>query len=376
MADIEFQKTPGKINKLGFGFLRLPQDQSRAECDWEKVNQLVDRYMELGGRYFDTCYTYLDGFSEMAVRKCVAERKSRDSYFLIEKLPGYLCRSHDDCRRYFEEEQKRCGVDSFDVYMLHWLNRKNYETAEKCDEFRFLRELKQSGKAKRIGFSYHDSAALLDEILTKHPEVDVVLLQINYLDWDSFGIESGKCYETAVKHGKKVFVMEPVKGGTLTKLPPEAEKLLCSIHPDWTPADWALRFVQSLPEVEICLSGMNELSQIQANMMPFEPLNPEEKQALMSAAEIIRSDKRILCTGCRYCVNHCPKKIAIPDYFGMYNDMSRDPDEGWKIEPVFRDTAKRNGKPSDCIKCRSCEDRCPQHIRIADEMVKVCRTFE
>ncbi len=365
-----------KINKLGFGFLRLPMSVGANEPDWEKVNSLVDLYMSLGGRYFDTCYTYLEGMSEAAVRRCVTQRKDRSSFRLIEKLPGYLCRSYDDCRRYFEEEQERCGTGWFDVYMLHWLNRQNYETAEKLDEFRFLRELKEKGLAGRIGFSYHDSAALLDEILKRHPEIDVVLMQINYLDWDSAGIESGKCYETAKKHGKKIFVMEPVKGGTLSSLPAEAEALLSERHPDWTPSDWALRFVQSLSEVELCLSGMNEPEQVYANMRPFEPLGEEDLSVLRSVRDILSREKVIPCTGCRYCVSHCPKNIPIPDFFGMYNDRKRSPEDSWKIDPVFRDTANRYGSPSDCILCRNCERHCPQHIKIPDELGKVRQLFE
>ena len=186
------------INKLGFGFLRLPKKDG--ELDWQTICSMVDEFMDGGGVFFDTCYTYLDGLSEAAIRKCVVERKSRDSFQLCDKLPGYLFKSYEDCQKYFDEELSRCGVEWFDILMLHWLNDENYAIAEKYDEFRFLREKKAEGKAKRIGFSYHGDAALLDKILTGHPEVDVVLMQLNYLDWESEGIQSRKCYETCLRH--------------------------------------------------------------------------------------------------------------------------------------------------------------------------------
>ena len=349
-------------SKIGFGLLRLPEKEGG--LDWEKVNTLCDKYLELGGEYFDTCYTYMDGLSEMAVKRAVSMRKPRSSFKVIEKLPGYYCKSYGDCRKYFEEELKRCGVEYFDVFMLHWLNGENYEIAEKCEEFRFLEEVKKEGKALRTGFSFHDSADLLDRILTAHPEVDVVLLQINYLDWETAGIESRNCYEIAVRHGKKVFVMEPVKGGTLSDLPEEAEKILEEVHPEWTPSDWALRFVQSLLEVELCLSGMNEVSQIEANMKSFEPLNDSDIEALFRARDIIVRDTAVPCTGCRYCEEHCPMNIAIPEYFRMYNELKRYPEDDWKIQPAYEHMTLSRGKASECIGCGTCKEHCPQRIDI------------
>lgn len=362
------------INKLGFGFLRLPKNGD--ELDWETINAMVDIFMEGGGTFFDTCYTYLDGQSEAAIHRCVVQRKPRHTFQLCDKLPGYLFKSYDDCQKYFDIELERCGVDYFDVLMLHWLNDKNYAIAEKCDAFRFLAEKKVEGKAKEIGFSYHGNATLLDEILTAHPEVDVVLHQLNFLDWESAGIESRKCYETCVRHGKKVIVMEPVKGGTLASLPSEAEAILRQAHPNWTPSDWALRFVQSLPEVIICLSGMNSVEQIAANIKPFEPLMDAENELLMQVREIIERKTAIACTGCQYCVSHCPKKIPIPQYIKMYNEVFRYPGDDWKIIPSYQQTALTSGKASDCISCRSCERHCPQNLPIAQHMKKISERFE
>ena len=362
------------INKLGFGFLRLPK--LGEDFDWETINRMVDLFMEQGGDYFDTCYTYLNGMSELGIRRCVAERKERSTFRLAEKLPGYLCKSYEDCQKYFDEELQRCGVDYFDVLMLHWLNDKNYAIARQFDQFRFLREKKAQGLAKRIGFSYHGDAALLDEILREHPEVDVVLLQLNYLDWETAGIESGKCYETCVRHGKKVMAMEPVKGGTLAQLPPRAEELLRSCHPDWTPADWALRFVQSLPEVEICLSGMSAPSQVEANLKPFAPLTEGEVALLMEVRDIIEENTAIACTACRYCVPHCPQGIEIPQCIKMFNELTRYPGDDWKIIPSYRSLTLSSAKASACIACGSCEAHCPQKLKISEHMKEIAAKLE
>ena len=361
------------INKLGFGFLRLPKNGG--EYDWESVCDMVDCFMDGGGTFFDTCYTYLDGMSEYGIRKCVVERKPRHSFQLCEKLPGYQFQSYEDGRRYFEEALVRCGVDFFDVLMLHWLNDKNYAIAEKYDEFRFLREKRAEGRAKRIGFSYHGDAALLDEILSTHPEVDAVLIQLNYLDWESEGIQSRRCYETCLRHGKSVLAMEPVKGGTLAKLPKEAEALLRARHPDWTAADWALRFVQSLSGVEICLSGMNAPEQVRANIRPFVPLTEEETRLLARAADVIKAETAVGCTGCGYCVSHCPQSLPIPQYIRLYNELRRYPGDDWKIAPVYKQQTLLNGGASVCLGCQSCEKYCPQSLPIAEHMRTIAERF-
>jgi len=362
------------INKLGFGFLRLPKKDG--ELDWQTICSMTDVFLDGGGVFFDTCYTYLDGLSEAAIRKCVVERKSRNSFLLCDKLPGYLFKSYGDCQKYFDMELERCGVEFFDILMLHWLNDENYAIAEKYDEFRFLREKKSEGKAKRIGFSYHGDAALLDSILTDHPEVDVVLMQLNYLDWESEGIQSRKCYETCLHHGKSVMVMEPVKGGTLASIPEEAEAKLRAVHPDWTPSDWALRFVQSLPGVEVCLSGMGSVEQVRANIQPFDTLTEAEADLLTEAAEIIRGKTAIGCTGCGYCLSHCPKYIPIPQHIKLYNEISRYPGDDWKIIPTYHQLTISSGKASSCISCKACEKYCPQKLPIADHMKTIAKAFE
>lgn len=256
------------MNRLGFGFLRLPEIEknNEKEIDWPLLNQMVDLFLSSGGVYFDTAYTYLDGRSERAFRKSVVERYPRSAYQIADKLPSWYVKKQEDCQQYFRRQCDRCGVEWFDVYLLHWLNRENYAIAQQHREFEFLSRLKAEGKARKTGFSYHGDAALLDKILTEHPEVDLVQLQINYLDWESPAMEAHKCYDIAVKHSKEIVVMEPVKGGILANLPEEAELLLHSYHPQYSPASWAIRFAASLEKVSVVLSGMNSTAQLQDNL--------------------------------------------------------------------------------------------------------------
>lgn len=365
------------MNKTGFGFLRLPlrDPADETSIDYEALFPLVDRFLELGGTYFDTAYTYLGEKSEEALRKALVERHPRDAFRIADKLPGWRVKRHEECEVYFDTQLRRCGVDYFDVYLIHWLNAENYAICEKTDQFRFLRRVKAEGRAKAIGFSYHDSPELLSRILTDHPEVDYVQLQINYLDWDSVSIQARQCYETAVSHGKKILVMEPVKGGSLAGLPPAAEQLLKAHAPDASIPSWAIRFAASLDRVETVLSGMNAMEQIEDNMQPFTPLSGEEMQLLAAAAEIIRANTAIPCTGCGYCAPNCPKHIPIPKYFALYNDYSRNPDEDWKMQHVYDSLSAQAGKASDCIGCKRCEKNCPQKLEITNYLTQVSKVF-
>lgn len=362
------------MNKLGFGYLRLPKIED--QLDYETIKLITDAYLAAGGRYFDTAYSYLNGKSEEAIGRCLSARHPRESYMLATKLAGYNVKSYEDCWKQFEAQCKRCGVDYFDVYMLHWLNKKNYDLAEEYNEFQFLMELKEKGLAHKIGFSYHDTADLLDEILTKHPEVDYVLLQINYLDWESEAIQSRRCYETCVKHGKKVIVMEPIKGGSLANIPQQARDVLKEIAPDSTPAAHAIRFAQSLENVEIVLSGMNSLQQIEENMKQITPMTEEEMTVLQKVVPFIKGATAVECTACGYCLKHCPKNIAIPQYFKLYNEYKRNPNENWKITPVYDNLALKYGKATDCINCKRCENNCPQNLPITQHLLGVVESLE
>lgn len=358
------------MNKLGFGFLRLPQKDGR--IDYDELNQMVDAYLAAGGRVFDTAYTYLDGDSERAICKALTSRHDRDSFHLTTKLPGYLAKSYDDCFRFFEESAKRCGVTYFDTYMLHWLCREHYEIAQKLHQFEFLQELKRTGKAKRIGFSFHDTPALLDRILTEHPEVDCVLLQINYLDWEAPGIQSRECYEIARRHGKDVIVMEPVKGGSLARVPQAAQELLRQMG-EASPAFQAVRFVQSLPGVQTVLSGMSTLAQMQENLKPVVPMTAGELALMEQAAKIIRDATAVGCTGCGYCTAHCPMAVPIPKLFTLYNTYATLPRHLWKVAPAYRSMPIR---ASACIGCGACESHCPQKLPIPQHMKAIAKVFE
>ena len=361
------------MNKTGFGFLRLPRlnPDDEKSVDIQALCFLVDRFLEKGGSYFDTAYTYLGGASEEALKKALVERYPRERFRIADKLPGYAARSKEDNHHFFEESLKRCGVDYFDVYLLHGINAENYETAQQLDQFAFLQHLKETGKVKKTGFSYHDTAELLDQILTEHPEIEYVQLQINYLDWDSQSVQSRKCYEAAVRHHKAVLVMEPVKGGSLANLPSEAEQLLKQTHCDDSPARWAIRFASDLEAVEVVLSGMNAMHQIEDNMASFHSLNGEEIAALQQAARIIRDNTAIGCTGCGYCTDGCPVGMPIPQYFSLYNEYKRHPAELWKTQTIYTSVSNAKVPASACIRCGQCESRCPQKISVINWLHEV-----
>lgn len=358
------------MNKLGFGFLRLPQTRNN-EIDWPLLEQMVDEFISTDGSYFDTAYTYLDGRSETALKRAVVERYPRSSFQIADKLPGWMVKHHEDCEKYFQEQCKRCGVTFFDVYLLHWLNQSNYAIAEQFDEFGFLNRLKLAGQIGKTGFSYHGDAATLEKILQAHPDIDVVQLQINYLDWDDPAMEAHKCYDITSRYGKEIVVMEPVKGGTLADLPDEALQLLHQAASHKSVASWAIRFAQSLEQVSIVLSGMNTMEQMRDNMQDISPLSEEEYRLLEQVSAILAKSIAIPCTGCRYCVKDCPQNIAIPDYFRIYNTYSRYPEDGWKMKPVYASIAQSNGKVSDCVNCHTCEQNCPQQIPITNWLKEV-----
>ena len=366
------------MNKTGFGFLRLPRLDAADEksVDYTVLNAMVDRFLALGGDYFDTAYTYLGGVSEEAFRKSVVDRYPRERFRIADKLPGFAVKAEEDNRRFFEESCRRCGVDFFDVYLLHGMNAENYELAKKFHQFEFLSHLKTAGKAKMIGFSFHDTADQLEIILAEHPEVDIVQLQINYLDWDSFSIQSRRCYETAVRYGKTVLVMEPVKGGTLANVPGDVENLLKSRCPEDSAAHWAMRFATGLPQTAIVLSGMNSMEQMEDNMRQMAPLDEAEKELLKEAARILQAKIAVPCTACGYCTAGCPMKISIPQYFSLFNEYSRSPGELWKAEVVFDGLKRIGGSPADCVACGQCETHCPQKLQIIDCLKETAKVFQ
>ena len=372
------------MKKLGFGMMRLPLPDAKVQehVDLEQVCAMVDPFLARGFTYFDTGYMYHNYHSEHVVRKALVERHPRTSFTLATKLPLALMKDSApaDQERIFNEQLGKCGVTYFDYYLLHNVNPENYTRAQRLDSFAFLREKKAEGRVKHIGFSFHGTADLLEEILTAHPEVEFVQLQINYLDWESENIQSRKCYETATRHGKRVVVMEPVKGGTLAHAPAEAEKLLQATHPDWSIPSWGIRYAASLPNVMVVLSGMSTLDQVLDNtsyMEDFQPLSEADQQVVSQAAEIIRQAQAIPCTACRYCVEGCPQHIAIPEYFALYNTIHQMGGHGVPAQKErYQNYLKEHGKTSDCVACGQCESACPQHIEVTRWLEKVAATFE
>ena len=370
-----------QMKKLGFGMMRLPllNEEDKKSIDKKTVCQMVDTFMERGFTYFDTAYMYHEYESERAMKDVLVTRKDRDSYTLASKLPVMQLKEKEDMERIFNEQREKCGVEYFDYYLLHALDAEHYKTVKRLDCFGFAMQKKAEGKVKHVGFSFHDSAEVLDQILTEHPEAEFVQLQLNYLDWEDVKVQSRKCYETAVKHGKKVVVMEPVKGGTLAKLPKKAEDVLKALHPDWSAASWAIRFVASLENVMVVLSGMSTPEQMDDNtayMKELEPLTEKEKQVLLGeVVDSIHEAAKILCTACRYCVEGCPMNIAIPEYFALYNDEITDKGNPEHAKR-YAELTKEHGKASDCVECGQCEGACPQHLPAITWLKKVAEVFE
>ncbi len=370
------------MKKLGFGFMRLPLTNAEdvRSVDREQVKKMVDRFLARGFTYFDTAYMYHDYTSEDVLRETLVERHPRGSFTVATKLPLMQLEKEGDQERIFDAQLKKCGVEYFDYYLLHNVNANTCETVEKFDSFGFVRRLKEEGRARHIGFSFHDDADLLDRVLNEHPETEFVQLQINYLDWDNEGIQSRRCLETARRHGKPVVVMEPVKGGSLVEIPEEAKALFASCSPGMSPASWAVRFAAGQDGVMTVLSGMSSLGQLEDNagyMENFEPLSERELETLEKAKAVIAASKSVPCTACRYCVEGCPMDIPIPEFFALYNAHKHTKAGIFDVQTVYyANVTKTRAKASDCVGCGQCERACPQHIKVIDKLKDVAAAFE
>ena len=363
-----------EVGKLGFGLMRLPR--KGLGIDIEQVKTMVDMFMEAGFTYFDTAFVYTG--SEAAIKKALVDRYPRESYTLATKLNASVALTEAIAKKQFETSLKRTGAGYFDYYLLHAFMENNYKKYDKFHLWDFVKEQKAKGLIKYAGFSYHAGPELLDQILTDHPEVDFIQLQINYADWENPSVASRANYEVARRHGVSITVMEPVKGGTLANPPKEVQKLFKAYRPDMSCASWAIRFVASLDGIITVLSGMSNIEQMRDNlsyMKDFQPLNEEEQEIIRKAQRILGKSSTIPCTSCHYCTDGCPKKIAIPDIFTAMNKQLGNGQMA-EARAAFAAATAEGGKASDCIACRQCERACPQHLPIIKHLAKAAEMLE
>ena len=351
------------VPKLGFGLMRLPR--RALMTDVEQVKTMVDLFLEAGFTYFDTAFIYPG--SEASIKKALVDRHPRESYTLATKLNAFLMAPTEKAaKKQFFTSLERTGAGYFDYYLLHSLMENNYTRYDKFHLWDFVQEQKAKGTIKHVGFSYHAGPELLDRLLTAHPEVEFVQLQINYADWERPSVQSRANYEVARKHGVSIVIMEPVKGGSLANPPREVQALFRACRPDMSMASWAIRFAASLDGVITVLSGMSNIEQMQDNlsyMKHFEPLNDEEQKAIQEAQTILGHSAAVPCTACRYCVEGCPKQIAIPDIFAAMNKQLVSGQTA-EARAAYLKAAAPGHTASDCIGCGRCERACPQHLQV------------
>lgn len=360
---------------LGFGCMRLPLIGE--EVDQEQFSQMVDAFLDVGFNYFDTAHGYLGGRSETALKACLTSRYPRDRYLLTNKLTGNYFEKEEDIRPLFQQQLDACGVEYFDFYLMHAQGRRNYDHFKECRAYETAFALKAEGKVRHVGISFHDSPDMLERILNDYPEIEVVQIQFNYLDYENPAVQSRAVYEVLQRYGKPVLIMEPVKGGTLVKLPDAAQAVLDELG-GGSNASFAIRFAAGFPQVSVVLSGMSDLEQIRDNtgfMKDFRALNDQEHAAVSRVREIYLAQNMIPCTACRYCVDGCPMQIRIPDLFDAMN--LKKAYGNWGQEARYRnELTKDSGKASDCIRCGQCEGVCPQQLPIRELLVKVAEEFE
>lgn len=363
--------------KLGFGFMRLPKKGD--ETDIEQVKEMVDIFMAAGFTYYDTAWAYTG--SEDALRRALIERYPRDSFTIATKNAAWIgCKTREDAIAQFETSLKLTNAGYFDYYLLHNLGESRTKFFDDYNMWTFVKEKKEQGLIKHVGFSFHSTPEELDAILTAHPEAEFVQLQINYADWENPSVQSRRCYEVARKHGKPVIVMEPVKGGTLANPPESVAKVFKNADENASLASWAIRFAASLDGVVTVLSGMSNLEQVKDNvsfMKDFTSLDKKDQETLELAQKELAKIPLIPCTTCNYCSKVCPKDIGISgsftamNFYTLYKNL-----ESAKGQLGFLVDSAGKQRADKCIQCGACENACPQHIAIRDELITVAATLK
>ncbi|MCH5194920.1 MAG: aldo/keto reductase [Oscillospiraceae bacterium] len=366
------------VPKLGFGLMRLPK-LADGSIDIEQTKKMVDMFMDAGLTYFDTAYVYDNGESEKAAKLALVDRYPREKYTLCTKLCAWMhCSDEKSAKQQFYTSLERTGAGYFDYYLLHALQRNNYKIYDDYHIWDFVKEQKKKGLIKYFGFSFHADPELLEELLTDHPDVDFVQLQINYADWESPGVASRECYEIARRHGKSITIMEPVKGGALADPIPKVRDILKTANPDVSLASWAVRFAASLDGIITVLSGMSNIGQMKDNlsyMKAFEPLTDEEQAVIRKAQDALAEERGLVpCTACHYCTDGCPQNIPIPEIFSVKNHQRGNEAFRGRREYTIATTGK--GKASDCIECGQCENACPQQLKVIKHLKECALQFE
>ena len=368
------------VPKLGFGCMRFPLTDPKdvTAIDIDQVKEMVDLFMDAGGTYFDTAFVYHDGHSEVALREALVERYPRDSFTIATKCLAWALPNAETAKACLDTSLERLGTDYVDYYLLHNVGG---ERTKKFDDFglwKWAQEMKAAGRIRNVGFSMHDGAETLDQLLDEHPEVDFIQLQVNYLDWESPVVQSRRNMEVARKHGKPVVIMEPARGGRLADLPAAVAAPLLEARPDLSQASWAYRFCYNQPGVLTVLSGMSTPDQVRQNVAEWrehgDAFSPREQKALDAACKVLASVPTVPCTNCRYCVKDCPQQIAIPEIMNLLNlEVQTENTEFAKQQYSWQAAL---GRASDCIQCGACEAMCPQSIDIIEQLEKAAEHFE
>lgn len=360
---------------FGFGCMRLPMKDGQVNN--AEFTKMVDSFLNRGFNYFDTAHGYLGGKSELALRECLTSRYPRERYVLTDKLSTHHFNRQEEIRPLFESQLAACGVEYFDFYLMHAQDRNIFEKFKRCRAYETALELKKEGKIRHFGISFHDRAEILERILTEYPQIEVVQIQFNYVDYEDESVESRKVYEVCEKHGKPVIVMEPVKGGSLVSLPDDAQAILDELH-GGSNASYAIRFAAGFPNIMMVLSGMGNMEMMLDNtgfMENFQPLTDKEHEAIRKVVSVFKSQNLIPCTSCRYCMEECPKGIHIPDLFSLLN--AKRTFQNWNTDYYYDNIHTDEGtRAKDCLKCGKCEKICPQHLPIRDLLVSVSKEFD